>query len=406
MERRLSHYEILDQLGEGGMGVVYKALDTRLNRPVALKLLPPRLLDSASARRRFEDEARAISALNHPNIATLYEITEDCGAPVLVLEYLSGGTLRTRIREGRLPLAEIVSYAAQIADGLGYAHRRGILHRDVKTENLLFTGEGRLKITDFGLARFDDTATITMAGSIAGTMTYIAPECARGLQPDHRADIFSLGVVLYEMAAGEPPFRGEHVAAVLYDIVHTPTPSLAPVRPDLPEAFDRVVRRATAKDRDERYQSMEELACDLRAVGEHRAPAFAPPECVAAKILVVEDEDDLRSGVEINLAREGFRVLPAATGAEAMRLARDEQPQLVLLDVMLPGMNGIDVCRALRRKGFEAPIIMLSARSEEIDRVVGLEVGADDYVTKPFSMRELLARIRVHLRHGHTPDDC
>jgi serine/threonine protein kinase len=393
----ISHYEVLDKLGEGGMGVVYKARDTRLDRLVALKLLPPRLLDSAEARRRFAGEARAISTLDHPNIAAIYEVTEDRGAPVLVLEYLAGGTLRNRLCEGRLPLAEILNYAVQIADCLDYAHRHGILHRDVKSDNLMFDGEGRLKLTDFGLARFNDGSTVTLDGTIAGTLTHIAPECAQGLQPDHRADIFSLGIVLYEMAAGEPPFRGEHAAAVLYDVVHTATPSLRAVRADLPDGFQRMVRRATAKDRRRRYQSMGEFAADLRLLQKNREAAIAADE--ALTILVVEDEDDLRNGVEIRLSREGFRVLKAANGPEGVRLAGEEGPQLIVLDVMLPGMNGLEVCRELRRTGFGAPIIMLSAKSEETDRVVGLEAGADDYVTKPFSMRELLARVRVQLRH-------
>src|SRR5215468_2925047 len=156
----ISHYEVIEKLGEGGMGVVYKARDARLDRLVALKLLPARLVESAEARRRFTGEARAISSLNHPAIATIYEVSEDRGAPVLVLEYLPGGTLQRRLRERPLTLAEIASFGIQIAEGLGSAHRQGILHRDVKSENLMFTADGRLKITDFGLARVTDGRTV------------------------------------------------------------------------------------------------------------------------------------------------------------------------------------------------------------------------------------------------------
>ena len=176
---------------------------------------------------------------------------------------------------------------------------------------------------------------------------YIAPECVRGLEPDHRADIFSLGIVLYEMAAGEPPFAGKSAAAVLYDIVHTPIPPLGPLQPDLPEAFERIVRRATGKDRERRYQSMEELAGELRLL---EAPGESPEPW--PRILVIEDEDDLRNALEISLSREGYRVLQARNGPEGMRLAAEEQPHMVLLDVMLPGMNGLDVCRELRQRVF------------------------------------------------------
>jgi CheY-like chemotaxis protein len=205
-----------------------------------------------------------------------------------------------------------------------------------------------------------------------------------------------LGIVLYEMAAGEPPFTGG-MAAVLYDTVHTPIPPLRRRRPDLPEGFERLVSRATAKAPERRYQRLEALAAELP--GSDAAPSSGlPAQDEARSILVIEDEDDLRNGMEIALTREGYRVAKAANGREGLRLASQEAPGLVLLDVMLPGMNGLDVCRELRRQGFEAPIIMLTAKSEEIDRVVGLEVGADDYVTKPFSVRELQARIRAQLR--------
>jgi serine/threonine protein kinase len=398
MNSLVSHYEILEQIGEGGMGVVYKARDTQLDRLVALKLLPPRLLDSAQARRRFAEEARVISALNHPAIATIYEVAEDGGAPVLVLEYLPGGTLRDRIGGTPFPVTELVSYGLQVAEGLGYAHRHGILHRDVKPENLLFTTEGRLKITDFGLARFDDARTVTMHAGISGTLTHIAPEAVRGARPDCRADIFALGVVLYEMAAAQPPFQGENAAAVLYRIVHVPPVPIRSIRADLPEALENVVSRMLAKDPRLRYQTMDEVAADLIRLRQGRNVSVVPERDGAAKVLVVEDEDDLRNGIGIKLRRDGFHVLTASNGPDASRIACAECPDLVLLDVMLPGMNGFDVCRTLRNNGFDAPVIMLSARSEETDRVTGLEIGANDYVTKPFSMRELVARIRVHLR--------
>ena len=182
---------------------------------------------------------------------------------------------------------------------------------------------------------------------------------------------------------------------MLYAITHTPPPPLRQVRSDLPDWFEDIVLRSLSRPREARYRSAEELAVDLRGCCASR-PSI--PQEMRPTILVVEDEDDVRRGIEINLAREGFRVLTAARGQEGVHLAAAEKPDVVLLDVMLPGMSGFDVCREIRENAFRGCVIMLSARSEEVDRVVGLEIGADDYVTKPFSMRELLARIRAHLR--------
>src|SRR5687767_8537859 len=197
-------HDILERLGNGGMGVVYKARDTQLDRLVALKFLGAGLIDSRQARHRCLDEARAVAALNHPNIATIYEIGEDAGAPVLVLEYLPGGTLRARMDARRFSLEEIVEYGVQIADGLAHAHAHGVVHGDVKPENLMFTEEGRLKITDFGVARFQDDRTVAADATVAGTVKYMAPELLTGAPADSRTDIFSAGVVLEEMAAAQP----------------------------------------------------------------------------------------------------------------------------------------------------------------------------------------------------------
>lgn len=359
-------YDILGPLGEGGMGVVYKARDTQLGRLVALKCLATAVAESPQARDRSLAEARAIAAVNHPNIATIYEIGESDGAPVLVLEYMPGGTLRSRTGARPLSPAEIIEFGLQIADGLAHAHAHGVFHGDVKTENVMFTGDGRLKITDFGLARLQDERTMAGDGRIFGTLAYMAPECLHGWPADSRTDIFSLGVVLEEMARPQA----------------------------MPEAFHDLVARATARDRSQRFQTVQELADMLRRIV--AAPASRP--CETPTILVIEDDHTLRDTLEMGLLSEGYRVLKAGNGREGIRLATEEAPHLVLLDVTLPGLNGFDVCRELRRKGFTVPIIMVTGRVTEVDRVVGLEIGADDYLTKPFGQRELVARIRVHLR--------
>jgi CheY-like chemotaxis protein len=354
------------------MGIVYKARDTRLGRFAALKFLAPRIAESLQARYRSLEEARAIATLNHSNIATIYEIRETQGGPVLVLEYLPNGTLRSRIGSPALSVAEILRFGIEAAEGLAHAHNRGLIHRDIKPENLMLSDEGRIKVTDFGLARSFGEGTITMQG-ISGTPGYMAPECLRGAAADRQSDIFSLGVVLEELSAGR----------------------------SMPAVFRDLLARTTARDRGQRFQTMQDLASALRRVEqEPDARSGEPPT-----ILVIEDDDGLRSVLEMGLANEGYQVLKAATGHEGLRLAVEKAPLVVLLDVMMPGPNGFDVCRELRRNGFRGFIIMVTGRTDEVDRVVGLEIGADDYLTKPFGQRELVARIRAHLRRtdGH-PD--
>jgi serine/threonine protein kinase len=267
--RTISHYAVLALLGQGGMGVVYKARDLRLGRLVALKFLSAHLILPEDLA-RFEQEARAISALNHPHIATIFDLDQIDNQRFLVLEYLPGGTLGAKIRRlrslgRRLTILEAVEYALQIGDGLAHAHYRGIVNRDVKTENVMFTEDGTVKLTDFGLAKLrGENLRITRAGSLLGTVAYMSPEQARGQEADQRSDIFSFGVVLYEMLAGRLPFRASSDVALLQEIVHASIPPLEPERDDVPEALQGVLWRALEKDPEARWQAMEELLGDLR----------------------------------------------------------------------------------------------------------------------------------------------
>jgi serine/threonine-protein kinase len=267
--QRIAHYEIIEKLGEGGMGVVYKARDHKLERFVALKLLSSRNDPSSEAAYRFEQEAKALSALEHPHIAAIHDRGEFDGKPYLVFEYLPGGSLREKLRRLReagekLPLAEVLRYGVEIAAGLAHAHRKGVVHRDVKPENVLLAEDGSAKVSDFGLALWGNAARVTGTGKTLGTAAYTSPEQAHQLPIDHRADMFSFGVLLYELAAGQPPFRGEYAAAVVYDLVNTPTPSLREARPDAPDALDQIIQRATAKEPSDRYRNMGELLQELR----------------------------------------------------------------------------------------------------------------------------------------------
>ncbi len=271
MDKTVSHYEILGKIGEGGMGVVYKARDVRLGRLVALKFLPASMAESEASAGRFEDEARAISALNHPNIATIFELDIEGAERFLALEFLPGGTLNSLLKRKKtsgelLPFDKILEYAWQIAEGLAHAHAHGIIHRDIKADNVMLTAEGSLKITDFGLAKLRDSAGRTGTGNIVGTAAYMSPEQAYGTEVDHRTDIFSYGVLLHQLTTLELPFQGPNALAVMQAVYNKPAPKISATRADLPETFQQIVDKALAKDREQRYSSMEELLRDLKAV--------------------------------------------------------------------------------------------------------------------------------------------
>ena len=271
LPRTVSHYEVGEKLGQGGMGTVYKGRDLRLGRLVALKFLAADLLDSTDARARFLREGRALSSLNHPHIATVYEVDEAEGVPFLVLEYLPRGTLRARIRaaaaDGRhLDFRDAVHWCAGVAEALAHAHRQGVIHRDVKSSNVMFDGEGRVRLTDFGLAKVTQETRASVPGSVLGTFPYMSPEQVTGSAVDKRSDLFSLGVVLYETAAGRLPFTGDSPAAVVHSIAHTEPLPVSQVRRDLPAEFERILSRLLAKAPDDRYQRAEDVASDLRAL--------------------------------------------------------------------------------------------------------------------------------------------
>jgi serine/threonine-protein kinase len=262
----ISHYKITAKLGEGGMGEVYLATDTKLNRPVALKFLPESLSRNPEARARLLREAQAASRLNHPNILTIYAVEEADGRDFIVMEYVEGRTLREWIREGDLGLDRVLDLALQIAAGLVAAHGAGVVHRDIKPDNVKLTPAGQAKIMDFGLATWRGAARLTAEGSTVGTVAYASPEQVQGREVDHRSDIFSLGAVLYEMITGRLPFPGDHEAAIIYSIVNEPLQPLARYRVSLSDELQCIVGKCLAKRADERYQSVADLAVDLTAV--------------------------------------------------------------------------------------------------------------------------------------------
>jgi len=258
------HYEILGQCGQGGMGVVYKARDIRLNRIVALKFLLKARAATDDALRRFRREAESIAALNHPNIATLYEIGDWNGEPFLAMEYLPGGPLSSRRRPGGIPYEELRRYAAELGGGLSFAHSKGILHRDIKPGNGMFSEHGVLKLVDFGLAKPDSADDITHTGASMGTIGYMAPERLRGGDATVRTDIYALGATLYELAAGRSMFSARNLGSPVDQVLRSPSDLLGSLRPDLPAEFCEAVARATAADAENRYASVAEF---LRALG-------------------------------------------------------------------------------------------------------------------------------------------
>jgi tetratricopeptide (TPR) repeat protein/predicted Ser/Thr protein kinase len=264
--KNISHYKILEKVGEGGMGVIYKAHDTKLDRTVALKFLPKDLAFDDEAKTRFIHEAKAASALDHPNIATVYEIDEVEGESFISMAYVEGKSLKELAGGSPLPMDKVLDLAIQIAAGLGEAHEHDIVHRDIKSDNIMVTPKGLVKIMDFGLAKLRGVSRVTTLGSTLGTIAYMSPEQAKGADVDHRSDIFSFGVVLYEMITGHLPFSADHEAALLYSIVNTDPKPLHELRSEIPVRLEEIVSRAMEKDLPERYQSMREMLADLKGL--------------------------------------------------------------------------------------------------------------------------------------------
>ena len=263
--KTIAHYKVLDKIGEGGMGVVYKAEDTKLKRTVALKFLPPEMTRDPQAKARFTQEAQAAAALDHPNICAVHEIGEAEGATYIAMPYIKGQSLKEKIAAGPLLLEEALDIAGQVAEGLKEAHEKGIIHRDIKPANIILTEKGQAKIMDFGLAKLTAVADITKTMTVMGTVAYMSPEQARGEAVDHRTDIWSFGATLYEMLTGQMPFGRKHDQALIYSILNDIPEPLSRLRKDIPRPVEQLVLKTLQRDKLHRYQNMAELLKDLKA---------------------------------------------------------------------------------------------------------------------------------------------
>jgi serine/threonine protein kinase/dienelactone hydrolase len=257
-------YKIIDVVGKGGMGIVYRAEDTKLQRNVALKFLPPELMQDEEAKERFVIEARSAAALSHPNICTIHEIDEEDGKSFIAMEYVEGQSLRNKIDRGPIDIEEALNIAIQVAKGMEQAHKKGIVHRDIKSANIMVTDSGQAKIMDFGLAKVKGGTLLTREGTTLGTVAYMSPEQAQGKDVDHRSDIWSLGVVLYEMLSRELPFKGDREASILYSVVHEEPKPIKEIKRDLAPELQQIIGRALKKNPDSRYASAAEVLNDLK----------------------------------------------------------------------------------------------------------------------------------------------
>jgi predicted Ser/Thr protein kinase len=381
----LAHYQVLELLGRGGMGEVYSAEDTRLRRKVALKVLPAAMAAEPERRRRFEREAQAIAALNHPGIVTIYSVEHEGGVSFLTMELVEGRTLADVVPEGGMPLAQFLKIAVPLADAVHAAHEKGILHRDLKPGNVMVTPEGRVKVLDFGLAKLARDSALVMPagphttsdGQIIGTLFYMAPEQAEGKPVDRRADIFALGVMMYELAVGLRPFAGETNVSVLTSLLRdTPRP-LTEIRHDLPPVLSDILQRCMEKDPARRYSTAAELRADLEALGgQNVLKAPAPPWAYAASAAVLVLATSALWWALTSPAHPEAAVRPPASTAPAVRVLITGR-KVAILD--FENRTGDPELSAFGRLASEA--IATSLMAQGLSVVSATEASAGDGIT-------------------------
>ncbi len=417
--RTLSHYKIVEELGRGGVGVVYRALDVNLGREVALKVLGPAASRDAEQERRLRLEARAAAALAHPAVSTIYEIDEAEQATFIAMELVRGRPLAALIADTPLPAPRALELAIEVAEGLAEAHARGVVHRDLKPKNVMLTDSGHVKIIDFGLAKLvrprppfesgNDTPAWadTDPGRILGTAAYMSPEQVRGGEVDARSDVFAFGALLYEMLSGEPAFRRETGVETLHAVLKEPAPRLpASGLGAAGPVLQRLLDRCLAKAPEDRYASAAELAPDLREARRRLdagsssaerpalpAPATARPVAertgVPLRVLIVDDEEPARVLLREYLTGSGVEIVgECRNGFEAVKAVSELSPDLLFLDIQMPKLNGFEVLELL---GHDVAVVFATAFDEHAIRA--FEVNAVDYILKPVSPERVSAAL-------------
>ncbi|MCI0601521.1 response regulator [bacterium] len=428
------HYRILEEIGEGGMGQIYRSEDLRLGRQVAIKVLPPRVTKNEKARLRLIREARLASSLNHPNIVTIYSIEETEKLSFIAMEYVPGESLWKILQNGPMELLKVLDIGIQVADALNAAHVAGLVHRDIKPANVMISPRGQVKLLDFGLAKpflpsddknFQFTKDLSAVGVPVGTVSYMSPEQTRGEDVDSRSDIWSLGSVLYQAATGSLPFQGPSALSVMHDIATAELIPPSKVRPDIPLEFDHIMKKAMAKDRQDRFPSVSEFSDRLRRLKGSIDKDLSDPALQAAlirslieppsgpvpklphrvldstpkiklgRVFLVEDNEENRDMLSRRLQKRGFDVSSATNAEEGIKKIIEEQPDLVLMDISLPLMNGFEASGHLKTNPFSRniPIIALTAHAMPDDKQNALNAGCDDYDTKPIDFERLMAKI-------------
>lgn len=388
-----NRYQIYELLGEGSTAAVYKAQDKRLGRNVALKVLLPHVRDTV--RKRFFQEATAVAMLNHPGIMAIYDIDEEDDLNFLVVEYVEGDTLAEYIPSAP---EEVIEIGRQIAQALHYAHEREIIHRDIKPANIKVTSGGQVKIMDLGLALPPDAKRVTAAGMIIGTPAYLSPEQAQGLALDYRTDIYSLGIVLYEMAAGRLPFLSDDIPALLLQHVKEPPPSLRQMNPNISVALESVIFKALEKSPARRYQSCGALAQALSAAltgSEAPTQPTRPLQATETPLIRVALADDhmvLRQTLVNFLSqRDEFIVVgEVGDGEAAIQMTLQLQPDVLLLDLNMPVKGGLEALPEIRAKAPGVKVLVLTGRDEEWYITQALKAGAHGYLLKSASESDLI----------------